>query len=126
MHMLNGSHSESYSGGSIGLPGRESPRDFSTEIMVLWLSSPGAPRQGPLTGPRAQRGRSPSTSPLPRCRLRPLGAPAALVARFLSFRLDSGLGFLDFGWISAGFGFRLSFTRILVGFDLIWLDFNWI
>ena len=99
MHMLNGSHSESYSGGSIGLPGRESPKDFSTEIMVLWLSSPGAPRQGPLTGPRAQRGRSPSTSPLPRCRLRPLGAPAALVARFLNFRLDSGLGFLDFGWI---------------------------
>ena len=29
--------------------------------------------------------------------------------------LDSGL---DFGW--------LSFTRILVGVDLIWLDFEWI
>ena len=41
---------------------------------------------------------------------------------WLGFRL---LG-LDFGLVSVGFGFWLSCTRILVGFESIWVDFGWI
>ena len=32
----------------------------------------------------------------------------------------------DFGLISSGFCFRLSFTAILIGFGLILIDFDWI
>ena len=48
---------------------------------------------------------------------------------WLAFRLSAGfLEGLAWIWlrISVGFGFWLSFTRILVGFGLIWLDFQWI
>ena len=33
---------------------------------------------------------------------------------------------LGFWLDSAGFGFRLSFARILLGVGSIWLDFGWI
>ena len=55
-----------------------------------------------------------------------LGSGSARLALLSAFgwllsglRLDFGL---DFGWISVW----LSFTRILAGFDLIWLDLGWI
>ena len=52
-----------------------------------------------------------------------------LLRIWLDFGLISvGLCFwLSFTRILVGFGLiRLSFTRILVGFGLIWVDFGWI
>ena len=47
----------------------------------------------------------------------------------LAFGISAGFGFRGLGWlglrISVGFGFWLSFSRILVGFGLIWFDYGW-
>ena len=55
----------------------------------------------------------------------------ALASGLLFLRISAEFGLiLSLGWlwlrISIGFGFWLSFTMILVGSGLIWLDFRWI
>ena len=55
----------------------------------------------------------------------------ALASGLLFLRISAEFGLiLSLGWlwlrISIGFGFWLSFTMILVGSGLIWLDFGWI
>ena len=121
--------------------------DFSKRSIVLrhFLFSPwGSPPTGPTVGsPRKAKaprsgdwlwGRcASSAAPAPRrvgwLRLAGFGwLWLALAGLLLGFRLDFGLIGLGWLWlrISPGLGFWLSFTMILVGFGLLWLDFCWI
>ena len=83
------------------------------------LGSTGPPM--PLWGPR---GRSLAARSWLLASAPASGFGSALVGfRLASLRLSEGfcLGFrLDFGLLLARFGFWLSCTRILTGFDLIW------
>ena len=98
--------------------------------MALSLAPSGGSLQGPpMGGPRAVRRGLRSDNRTLRPGLRLAGLPGwalwigVRLASSFAFLLDSGL---DFGWISAGFGFGL----ILLGLDLIpvWfdLDLAWI
>ena len=94
----------------------------------------GAPLQGVLGSPRS---RSACRTGFPvgavglasGSRLAVAGSGWLSAGFSLGFRLDFGL-ILGLGWlwlrISVGFGFWLSFTRILIGLGLILLDFGWI
>ena len=136
MQRLNSSHPESYFGG---------PRNFLVprnygfffEVMVLWhfssslASLGGAMGGGPPLVPTerlAEAGQAPSDTfaSSGRLGLGGLGLCLGWLGLALAwFWLDSWI-WAGFGLASAGFNFWLSSTRIMLGFVLSWLDFDWI
>ena len=117
------------------------PKDFSEKSWFDGTLSWGSPTGPPVGSPRKSKAQ---------CRLAGSGSPRAGLAGFgfwlrlavawlwlaLGFgfrlaRISAGFGLiLGLGWlwlrISVAFGFWLSYTKILLGFDLIWLEFGWI